>query len=59
MENWLGILIFAVWFLIFVATTIYINTYVLENNKNFIWTFVWAFFYLGVSWVICRLIGII
>lgn len=53
----IGWVLFIIWFLIFMIGMIWVNTYVVENNKNFVWTFVYAFSYLGLSCIIFKLIG--
>lgn len=56
MEKVLGMILVAIWFLVFMVSMVWVNTYVLDNKKNFGLTFVFAFSYLGLSWIIFKLI---
>ena len=50
------IILFVVWFLIFMITTIWLIGWVEENNKNFGLTFLYALLYLGISWIVIKFV---
>lgn len=55
----IGTVLFVIWFGWFVTSTIWVNTRVVEQDKNFGLVFLYAFANIGLGYVIFELIQVL